>query len=71
MEEVSFDGERHTCDHCGLVIEKTGGHDWIGPIPEPGETRRHYHLAREFPECRMVGGADRMPDEVWPDDWKR
>lgn len=54
-----------TCDHCGGVIEQLMyRHTWIGPVPEPGEDPRHYHLALEYPECRVVGGADPMPGEL-------
>lgn len=61
---MSFDGVRHTCDHCGKVIEKTAsGHDWIGPLAAPGEKQRHYHLSPEYPQCRIVGGAVPMPWE--------
>lgn len=53
------------CDHCGLEIPQTEyRHTWIGPVPEPGEASRHYHLALEYPACRMVGGADPMPGEI-------
>lgn len=53
------------CDHCGGEIPQTEfRHTWIGPVPAPGEKSRHYHLALEYPECRMVGGADPMPGEV-------
>jgi hypothetical protein len=61
---VTFDGKNHTCDHCGLMIERTGGHDWMGPISEPGHIQRHYHLSRDFPECRIAGGIDPMPGEL-------
>lgn len=58
---------RIICDHCGEEIpQKEYQHTWIGPMPEPGERQRHYHLAREYPQCRMVGGADPMPGEVVP-----
>lgn len=45
------------CAHCGQPIEPTGGHDWIGPIPEPGEPQKRYHLSTDFPECRLASGA--------------
>lgn len=45
------------CAHCGQIIEPTGGHDWIGPIPEPGEPQKRYHLSTDFPDCRRASGA--------------
>jgi hypothetical protein len=47
----------HACAHCGQPIEPTGGHDWIGPIPEPGEPQKRYHLSTDFPDCRRASGA--------------
>lgn len=61
---MTFDSEGHICDHCGLRIERTGGHDWMGPLPEPGQPQQHFHLSREFPGCRIAGGADPMPGEL-------
>lgn len=48
---------RHRCAHCGQPIESTGGHDWIGPVPQPGEPQKRYHLSTDFPECRRASGA--------------
>lgn len=45
------------CAHCGGVIEPTGGHDWIGPVPAPGEPQKRYHLSVDFPDCRRASGA--------------
>lgn len=50
-------GGKYLCAHCGRPIEPTGGHDWIGPVPEPGEPQKRYHLSTEFPDCRRAGGA--------------
>lgn len=47
----------HACAHCGQPIEPTGGHDWTGPIPEPGEPQKRYHLSTDFPDCRRASGA--------------
>jgi hypothetical protein len=47
----------HRCAHCGGVIEPTGGHDWIGPLPEPGEPQKRYHLSPASPDCRRAPGA--------------
>lgn len=49
--------ERFRCEHCSGVIEPTGGHDWVGPIPGPGERQKRYHLSLKFPECRAASGA--------------
>jgi hypothetical protein len=55
---VTFDGTSHICDNCGEVIEKTGGYDWAGGVPGPGEMAQHFHISREFPECRARSGID-------------
>lgn len=56
---------RVICDHCGEEIPVAPyRHTWIGPLPEPGQPQRHYHLAVDYPQCRMVGGADPMPGEL-------
>jgi hypothetical protein len=55
---MTFTGKLHVCDGCGEVIEKTGGYDWMGPNPEPGQPQRHYHISRDFPACRVLSGAD-------------
>ena len=47
----------YRCAHCGGVIESTGGHDWIGPGPAPGETQKRYHFSPAFPDCRRASGA--------------
>lgn len=53
------------CDHCGGEIPQSEyRHTWIGPVPQPGEAPRHYHLALEYPQCRIVGGAEPMPQET-------
>lgn len=52
------------CDHCGGEIpQHEYQHTWIGPVVARGEPQRHYHLATDYPECRIVGGADPMPGE--------
>lgn len=49
--------EVFTCAHCGEPIESTCGHDWVGPVPEPGKPQKRYHLSVDFPECRRASGA--------------
>lgn len=62
---MTLHGSRLICDHCGGEIPQLlYRHTWIGPIVEKNEPQRHYHLAVEYPECRMVGGADPMPGEI-------
>lgn len=55
---MTFDGKNHTCNHCGRVIEKGGGYDWAGPVPAPGEEPQHFHISREFPQCRARAEID-------------
>lgn len=55
---MTFDGVTHTCDCCGRVIEKSGGYDWAGPVPAPGEEPQHFHISREFPQCRARAEID-------------
>lgn len=51
-------GGKYICAHCGRPIEPTGsGHDWIGPVPEPGKPQKRYHLSPDFPDCRRASGA--------------
>lgn len=52
----------YRCAHCGGVIEPTGGHDWIGPVPEPGERQKRYHVSPAFPDCRRASGACGTPE---------
>ncbi|AXH66196.1 hypothetical protein SEA_SATIS_35 [Streptomyces phage Satis] len=60
---MSRQGDLLICDHCGEEIpQREYQHTWIGPVVAKGEKPRHYHLAREYPACRRVGGADPMPD---------
>jgi hypothetical protein len=62
---VSRRGASLICDNCGEEIPQSEHlHTWIGPVVAKGEAPRHYHLAREYPECRIVGGADPMPGEL-------
>lgn len=55
---MAFTGTAHICDGCGEIIEKTGGYDWMGPAPEPGQPQKHYHVSRDFPACRVLSGAE-------------
>lgn len=55
---MTFDGTQYVCDHCEEVIEPTGGYDWMGGAPAPGEPQQHFHFSRKFPECRARSGAD-------------
>lgn len=59
----ALDG-RLICDHCGDEIpQEEHRHTWVGPVPAPGELPLHYHLARQYPECRRAGGIDVDPPE--------
>ncbi len=54
-----------TCDHCGGEIPQIPfRHTWITGSVMEGGAPRHYHLEREFPECRAAGGVGRMPGET-------
>lgn len=62
---MSRQGDLLICDHCGGEIPQVEyQHTWIGPIAAPGEKPRHYHLSRDYPSCRKVGGADPMPEAI-------